>query len=280
MRLWNDQVSNAAVLAFFATEKPTTAKGRYMLARALLAQGNRAGAAALVRQAWRYQDCSPDVESKVLEMFGDILTRADHKARMDQRFYKDDVEAGLRQAKRLGGSELAIAKAWTAVIRRARNAHALLNDVPASARHDPGYIYARVVWLRHDDKLKDAAQLMLSAPNNAEAVVDPDQWWRERRILVRDLLDHHEPHTAYKIAVEAATPTRARLPRRQVFYRRLDRPALPARCQDRLRAVCAHHPGHHQSLCALARRLLAGPRGRCPRQPAAGEEILRHRRRL
>ncbi len=206
--LWNDQVSNAAVLAFFATEKPTTAKGRYMLARALLAQGNRAGAAALVRQAWRYQDCSPDVESKVLEMFGDILTRADHKARMDQRFYKDDVEAGLRQAKRLGGSELAIAKAWTAVIRRARNAHALLNDVPASARHDPGYIYARVVWLRHDDKLKDAAQLMLSAPNNAEAVVDPDQWWRERRILVRDLLDHHEPHTAYKIAVEAATPTR------------------------------------------------------------------------
>ena len=39
---------------FSPTSKPTTAKGRYMLARALLAKGDRAGAAALVRHAWRY----------------------------------------------------------------------------------------------------------------------------------------------------------------------------------------------------------------------------------
>ena len=45
-------------------------------------------------------------------MFGDLLTAADHKARMERRFYdKDDTEAGLRAAERLGGNELAIAKA-------------------------------------------------------------------------------------------------------------------------------------------------------------------------
>ncbi len=206
--LWNDQVSDAGVIAFFANVKPTTAKGRYMLAHALLNRGDRAGAAALVRQAWRYQDSSAEVESKVLDMFGGLLTRADNKARMDQRFYQDDTEAGLREAKRLGGSELAIAHAWTAVIKRTRNAPALLNEVPAAARHDPGYIFARVLWLRHENKLKEAAQLMLSAPHDADSVVDPDQWWRERRILVRDLLDHQDPRTAYKIAVEAATPKR------------------------------------------------------------------------
>ena len=206
--LWNDHVGDAQVLAFFAKNKPTTAKGRYMLAQVLLAKGDRAGAAALVRYAWRYQDCSEAVESKVLDLFGGLLTRADHKARMDQRFYRDDVEAGLRAAKRLGGSEVAIARAWTAVIRRSRNAHALLNAVPAAARHDAGYIYARVRWLRRADKLKEAAQLMLTAPRDAASVVDPDQWWRERRILVRDLLDRHEPRTAYKIAVEAVTPNR------------------------------------------------------------------------
>ena len=107
--LWNDGVDDATVLAFFAKHKPRTAKGRYMLARALLAQGDRAGAAALVRYAWRYEDCSADVESKVLEMFGGLLTRADHKVRMDQRFYADDIEAGMRAANRLGGDELAIA---------------------------------------------------------------------------------------------------------------------------------------------------------------------------
>ena len=33
-----------------------------------------------------------------METFGDMLTRADHKARMDRRFYDDDPDAGMRMA--------------------------------------------------------------------------------------------------------------------------------------------------------------------------------------
>src|SRR5664280_414193 len=132
--LWNDGVSDAAVLAFFTNHKPRTAKGRYMLARTLLAKGDREGAAALVRYAWRHEECSADVENKVLEMYGSMFTRADHKVRMEQRFYADDVEAGMRAATRLGGDELAIGRARAAVIKRLSNAKALLDAVPASAR--------------------------------------------------------------------------------------------------------------------------------------------------
>ncbi len=41
--LWDDNADDATVRAFFAQHQPTTAKGRYVLARALLAQGDRAG---------------------------------------------------------------------------------------------------------------------------------------------------------------------------------------------------------------------------------------------
>ncbi len=102
--LWNDGIEDAAVLGFFAHRQPTTAKGRYILAHALLAKGDTAGATALVRYAWRYEDCSEAVESKVIETFGKLLTPADHKARMAQRFYHHDTEAGLRAAKRLGAA--------------------------------------------------------------------------------------------------------------------------------------------------------------------------------
>jgi soluble lytic murein transglycosylase len=206
--LWNDKVDDATVLAFFAAEGPTTAKGRFVLAHALLAKGDRAAAAQLVRYAWRYQDCSADVESKVLEQYGDMLTRADHKVRMEQRFYEDDTEAGLRAAARLGGDQMAIANARVAVIRRVHNAKALLDAVPVSARRDAGYIFARAHWLRTHDQLEEAARLMLGAPTAADEVVDPDQWWQERRILVRALLDGGDPRTAYRIAREAATPKR------------------------------------------------------------------------
>lgn len=206
--LWNDKLDDATVLAFFAKERPTMAKGRYMLARALLAKGDRAGALGLVRAAWRYQDCTTDVENKVLEMFGDLLTRADHKVRMDKRLYVDDTEAGLRAAQRLGGNELLIARAWAAVIKKHRNAKAQLDAVPASARRDAGYIFARAQWLRRHGKEEDAAHLIATAPHDAAAIVDPDQWWQERRILVRDLLDKNEPKKAYRVAVDAVTPER------------------------------------------------------------------------
>jgi soluble lytic murein transglycosylase len=207
--LWNDKIDDASVRAFFAQQKPTTAKGRYVLARALLAQGDREGAASLVRFAWRHQDCSQDVEKTVLEMFGSMLTAADHKIRMDQRFYDDDPDAGMRAAERIGGSELDVARAWSAVIKKAGNAKALLDAVPASAQKDPGYIYARAQWLRKNDKPEEAGKLILTASKDPAAQVDVNQWWQERRILIRNLLDNEDAQTAYRVARDAATPTQA-----------------------------------------------------------------------
>jgi peptidoglycan lytic transglycosylase len=206
--LWNDGVDAAAVRAFFAQKTPSTAKGRYMLARVLLAQGDRDGAAALVKHAWRHDDCSAEVEKKVLEMFGGMLTATDHKVRMEARFYAGDAAAGLRAAERLGGNDLVIARARAAVLLKARNAKALLDAVPAAAQREPGYIFARVQWLRQNNKPEEAGKLILTAPKDPEALVDLDQWWLERRLLVRKLLDEHDPQAAYNIARDAAPPMR------------------------------------------------------------------------
>ncbi|HEX3858858.1 MAG TPA: transglycosylase SLT domain-containing protein, partial [Pseudolabrys sp.] len=206
--LWNDKLDDAAVLAFFANHHPATAKGRYVLARALLAKGDRAGAEALVRHAWRYEDCSADVENRVIEMFGGMLTHEDHKARMEQRFYVDDVEAGMRAATRLGGNDLLIGRARAAVSRKLSTAKALLDAVPAAARHDAGYIFSRVQWLMKNDQPAEAGTLMLAAPTDPTLLVNLDQWWNERRILVRKLLDDHDAQTAYRIARDAAAPNK------------------------------------------------------------------------
>lgn len=204
--LWNDHLDDNAVLAFFANRSPATAKGRYMLARALLTKGDREAAATLVRQAWRNDDCSADSEAKVLEMFGNMLTPADHKARMERRFFADDTEAGLRAAARLGGDQLAIGRARAAVMRGAGNAKALLDAVPVAARRDPGYVFARIQLLRKENKPEEAGKLILAVPQDPDALVDVDQWWVERRLLVRKLLDDGDAQTAYRVARDAASP--------------------------------------------------------------------------
>ena len=112
----------------------------------------------------------------------------------------------MRAAERLGGHDLAIAKARVAVTKRAGNAKTLLDAVPAAARTDPGYIFSRAEWLRGKGHGKEADALMHGAPNDPARLVDVDQWWKERRILVRSLLDEGEARAAYQVARDTPQP--------------------------------------------------------------------------
>ena len=207
--LWNDKLDDTAVRSFFAQRQPTTAKGRLMLARALLAKGDRAGAETLARYSWREDELSADVERMALEMFDSLITPADTKYRMNQRLYLGDTGAAMRAAQRLGGNDLLIARAWEAVIKKSSNAKSLFDAVPAAARKDAGYIFARAAWLRQHDQDKEAGALMLTAPNDVNELVDVDQWWIERRLLIRKLLDAGDAQTAYKIARDTPSPPKS-----------------------------------------------------------------------
>jgi soluble lytic murein transglycosylase len=205
--LFQDRHDAATIRAYFGSNKPLSAKGRLALARALMAQGDRKGAEALVREVWRTNSISQDVELKVQEQFGEFLTRADHKARMDRRLYeKDDTEAGLRAATRLGGHEPAIAKARIAMLGKGGD-NKLVEAVPASAHNDIGYKLAKIQMLRRADKAVEAAALMATIPQLDDSH-DLDEWWIERRLLVRKLLDENDPKRAYIVARDATPPTR------------------------------------------------------------------------
>jgi soluble lytic murein transglycosylase len=204
--LWQVPTAPEIVRSYFARSRPISAKGRLAYARALLAQGDRALAQQYVREAWRYDAMTDDLERQALEAFGPLITDSDHKARMDRRFYAEDEEAGMRAAERLGGTQLAIGKARKAVIERSRHAHALLEAVPESARKDAGYMFSRIQWLRRADKIAEAAKWMNAAPNAPNVILNPAEWWTERRLIARGLLDLGEYQAAYKIAAEACEP--------------------------------------------------------------------------
>ncbi|MBX6426350.1 MAG: lytic transglycosylase domain-containing protein [Variibacter sp.] len=207
-QLWHERADAGTVLAFFAKYEPLSAKGRLAFARALLAAGERAEAQRQVRAAWREDALSEDLEATVLELFGDLLSRADHEARMNRRIYADDFGAAARAAKRLGGAYPAIVRASEAVEKNAKNAGALLEAVPPEARREPAYLFSRARWLRRNDRVGEAAQVMLSMPRDPDSAQDSDEWWIERRILVRELLDAGNPQAAYRVARDAVRPAK------------------------------------------------------------------------
>jgi soluble lytic murein transglycosylase len=206
--LWDDHRDDATVWAWFENESPVSAKGKFALARTMIARGDRANAERLVRDAWRNDAMSEDTENTALDLFGALLTPGDHKARMDLLLYGSEQEAALRAAKRLGGNQVALAKARMAAYRKAPNTRALLDAVPHELHGDPGYIFSKIQLLRREEKFAEAAQLMLSAPKDPSRLYNLDEWWIERRLLSRKMLDVGEHRTAYLIARDAALPAR------------------------------------------------------------------------
>jgi soluble lytic murein transglycosylase len=206
--LWDDKRDDSVVWSWFESESPLSAKGRFSLARAMLARGDRANAERLVRQAWRNDAMSEETENNALDMFGALLSGGDHKARMDTLLYGSEQEAALRAAKRLGAGYVALAKARIASARKAPNSRALLEAVPSELHNDTGYVFGKIQLLRREENFTEAAQLMLSAPKDPNRLYNLDEWWIERRLIARKMIDTGEYRTAYLIARDAALPNR------------------------------------------------------------------------
>jgi soluble lytic murein transglycosylase len=204
-RLWQER-SDAATVHKFTADHPLSAKGRFALARVLLAEDDRDRATRLVRDAWRSDELSDRSESDAYEAFGDLLASEDHRARMDKRLGAKDLAGARRAAKRLGDDALAVVKACAAVQGKENKAKDRLDDVAGEWRGDLGYTLCRAQWLIQKDRIDDAAQVVLAASPDTMALQDTDAWWRERRMLARKLLDQDKFQTAYDVVRTAAQP--------------------------------------------------------------------------
>jgi soluble lytic murein transglycosylase len=205
--LWQERADLATIRAFTG-DRPITGKGRFALGRALLARGDRAGAQTAIRDAWRTEPLTRQAEEEVLGTFGDLITRADEKARMNTKLYANENETGTRAAQRLGGAEPDVAKARIAVNQKAGNARALLEALPTEVQNDSLVILSRIQDLRRADKIAEAAALMLAAPHDPALIHDADEWWVERRLVARKLLDTGDFKAAYQVARDAAPPAK------------------------------------------------------------------------
>src|SRR5271165_4464266 len=201
-------LSPSGVAAFFAGDPPQSSAGRLVLARAEAEAGHVEEAINAVRELWRNGDFDSWTEGQILREFGGSLLRADHKARADRLLYAENYGPALRAAALAGADEMALAKARVAAARGPLSP-ALLRAVPPALKNDPGLLFARIQDARRSGRAYEAATLIGLAPSDRAALINPDKWWTERRMVARELLDLNEPKLAYEICDKAARPDEA-----------------------------------------------------------------------
>ena len=209
--LYADKPAKAVVKSAFAARQPQSPVGKLALARVLAAEGDASQAASLVRDVWHKADLGTGLEKAILHEFGEHLTKADHKYRADRLLYKESVGPALRMAALAGPDVLALARARAAVINEAAS-DILFAAVPAALRADAGLRFSNIQKLRRAEHVEAAVDLMLKAPQDADSLVNGDEWWVERRMLARDMLDKGETEIAYRLCAQhSASGTAARI---------------------------------------------------------------------
>jgi soluble lytic murein transglycosylase len=207
--LFTQRKPAALVRAYFATQRPVTTLGKLALALAFKADGLDRDAAALIREAWREDTFGRELEAKILENFPGVLTQADHRFRMERLLFKESWESALRAAGHAGKDYVLLAKARIAVEKKAGNGVKALDAVPANLRADTSFLFSRAQFFRRKDKPAEAANIIADVTRNPDVLVDGDQWWEERRIIARKLLDQGDAKTAYLLALNHAAETTA-----------------------------------------------------------------------
>ena len=200
--IYTERPAPQVAAALFAANPPRTPAGKLAAARAALDAGRREEATATARALWRDGDFDGWTETAILKDFGSALTRADHKYRADRLLYAEKMGAALRAAARAGADEAALAQARIAAMTGPLTPRALA-AVPAALQNDPGLIFAHVQDARRANRALEAADWLIRAPKAASALIDPDKWWTERRMVARELLDLGQIEKAYAICADA-----------------------------------------------------------------------------
>ncbi|MEO1066005.1 MAG: lytic transglycosylase domain-containing protein [Pseudomonadota bacterium] len=186
----------------FLPSKPETVDGMILKIEGLLKAGAKREAKTALRHYWTTRNLDQQTEARILGSFGRLLSQADHTKRADRLLYLDRASGALRLKRYLSKDQQALLDARVAVIRRQANAGRLFASLPASAQKKAGYHFAKVQNLRRADKWLEAARALQAAPQNGSALTVPKQWWIERRLVSRKVLEAGYPSLAYDLVTK------------------------------------------------------------------------------
>ncbi|WP_310620554.1 lytic transglycosylase domain-containing protein [Flexibacterium corallicola] len=187
------------VISAFAGSQPESFSGKIALAKAYVTTGQNTKARELIAPIWKTNPLEKQ-ETGFLRNFGRVLTQEDHRLRAEMLLYRDRTRAAERLLPHLTHNHQRYMKARIASIRKAKNAEKQLAAVPRSMQSEPGYLFALIKRARSRSDYLSAAKYLDQAPTNPDKLVNPDEWWVQRRVVSRMLLEKGEAKRAYSIA--------------------------------------------------------------------------------
>ena len=205
MRGWAEKAmqpgeNGRTVLAFFATEKPTTGNGWARLAEAYASAGRTQLALNAGREAWASPDLSGSDEQAIWARFGTCLTRADTDRRVDSLLFARRPDDAARFLAMTSPERQAAFAARIAMLQDSTDAENRYQAVMGSVTRDAGLMMDRARYLRAHNYESAAEDLAARGHNFTYKPADPERFYDMLILLAGDATQDRNWRTAYNIA--------------------------------------------------------------------------------
>jgi len=192
-----------AILAWFQAGpasplSPKTSNGAASFAAALMRQGRKDEASAVVRNLWVDMDLDNEKSEEIfLQRFANFLTKDDQQARLERLLWQRKEAPAYRQAKRLGRDYYALARARMALAYGRGGVDSAIRAVPKALQNDSGLLYDRARWRLRRGLYEGVVELV--DPPQPE-LTNAERWWPIREWTARKALRAGDIDLAYRIA--------------------------------------------------------------------------------
>jgi soluble lytic murein transglycosylase len=192
----------ATALAQCSVSPPNQAGAMLRCAEALANAGNLAEATRTARAAWLDSITDPATEAVFLRRWPGIATADDERERFQRLAWREPA-AAARQIARLPPASRAAAEVRLALKRDDPTAETRVAALLPAQRDDPGMMLDHARSLRRTDHLADALALWQQAGKAAQhgAPTHLTEFWAERNLLARKLLQNGDNAGAYAVVV-------------------------------------------------------------------------------
>lgn len=195
----NESVSDQKVIQWFSQNQPVTANATDRYVRALLANRKISEAKKILRTWWPKADLTRDQQRSFYARYSHYLDKESHEERLRHLLHRDQFTNAEAIANVLGGGYPVLTRALKSLSQKNSDVNNLIEAVPAALKNDEGLLYERLKWRRQNDLDQGAIEILNKAPSASRMHV-PADWWRERHIIVRRLIEKKQYKQAYELA--------------------------------------------------------------------------------
>lgn len=190
---------DADVIAWYDSYAPLTPDGMERYLRALLKSGDKEKAAEKFRAWWKTAQLEPAQQSAFASRYASLLDAKTNIARFGVLLARQQYTNARGIARLIGKGYPALAEARIALTEGKAGVDTVIATVPRNLQNDPGLLLARLKWRRRNDNEFGALEILHNMPP-IDTIANPDDWWAERRTLIRRMMVDGRYESAYLLA--------------------------------------------------------------------------------